>query len=429
MSLPLSLSAYRIVTRFVSPLSGALLSMRLNNAKEDPMRIDERRGLASVVRPAGGLVWLHGASVGEALSLMPLIERLTLDGRHALVTTGTVTSARLLAQRLPPGALHQFAPLDTPGFMRRFFAHWRPELALIAESEIWPNMILEARRAGTPLAMVNARMSARSFARWRRAPAFIAALLAEVDLCLAQSEADGRRLAELGAARVEVVGNLKFDAAPPPADQKELAELAGLVSGRQLWVAASTHAGEEAVAAAAHRRVAEVFPDVLTLIAPRHPHRGAAIADELGRLGFNCALRSRGEGPTSGVEVYVCDTLGELGLFYRLAGVVLAGKSFVGEGGQNPIEPARLGCAILHGPRVANFVDVYALLDAAGGAATVADAEELAATLTALFADPGRLRAMARAAAKAVETEGGAAERIMQAIAPLMRTDEPPAAA
>jgi 3-deoxy-D-manno-octulosonic-acid transferase len=429
MSLPLSLSAYRLITGLASPLSGALLSLRLNKAKEDPMRVDERRGIASLARPEGQLIWLHGASVGEALSLMPLVERLVRGGRRALVTTGTVTSARLLAQRLPPGALHQFAPLDAPGFMRRFFAHWRPDLALIAESEIWPNMILEARGAGAPLAMVNARMSARSYERWRRAPGFIAALLHEVELCLAQSEADAERLAGLGAGKVEVVGNLKYDAAPPPADQKELAELAGRVSGRQIWVAASTHPGEERIAAEAHRRVADVFPDVLTLIAPRHPDRGAAIADELRALGFNCALRSRGERPERGVEVYICDTLGELGLFYRLAGVVLAGKSFVGEGGQNPIEPAKLGCAILHGPHVANFIDVYALLDEAGGAATVTDADDLAATLISLFADPGRLRTVSRAAAKVVEAQGGTADRVMRAIAPLLPADEPPAAA
>ena len=239
-SLPLSLGAYRFVTRVASPLSGALLSLRLNKAREDPMRIEERRGVASLDRPEGPLAWLHGASVGEALSLMPLVERLTQGGRAALITTGTVSSARLLSQRLPPGALHQFAPLDTPGFMRRFFAYWRPDLALIAESEIWPNMILEASRAGAPLAMVNARMSARSYARWRRAPAFIAALLGRVDLCFAQSEADAGRLTDLGAARVRVVGNLKYDASAPPADQRELAELAGLVSGRQIWIAAST---------------------------------------------------------------------------------------------------------------------------------------------------------------------------------------------
>jgi len=429
MRTPPSLVAYRLLTALASPLSGALLSLRLNRGKEDPMRIDERRGLAGLARPAGRLVWLHGASVGEALSLMPLVERLAGEGRPALVTTGTVTSARLLAKRLPPHALHQFAPLDSPGMMRRFFAHWRPNLGLIAESEIWPNMIVEARRAGVPLAMVNARMSRRSYERWRRAPAFIGALLGEIGVCLAQSAADAQRLASLGAGAVEVVGNLKYDAPPPPADQKELAELAGLVSGRQIWVAASTHAGEEAVAAEAHRRVARVFPDVLTLIAPRHPDRGEAIAAELKALGFACALRSRGERPQRGVEIYICDTLGELGLFYRLAGVVLGGKSFVGEGGQNPIEPAKLGCAILHGPRVGNFVDVYALLDAAGGAAAVGNADQLATTLLTLFDDPGRLRAMGRAAVKAVEAQGGAADRIMAAVARLLPDDQPSAAA
>ncbi|THD42077.1 MAG: 3-deoxy-D-manno-octulosonic acid transferase [Bradyrhizobium sp.] len=429
MSLPLSLGAYRIATGLASPLSGALLSLRLNKAKEDPLRIEERRGVAGLPRPAGSLVWLHGASVGEALSLMPLVERLTQAGRRALITTGTVSSARLLSQRLPPGAMHQFAPLDTPGFMSRFFAHWRPDLALIAESEIWPNMILEAGRAGAPMAMVNARMSARSYARWRRAPAFIGALLARFDLCLAQSAGDGERLAALGAGQVRVVGNLKFDASAPPANQRELAELSGQVSGRQIWIAASTHAGEERIAADAHRRVAATFPDLLTLIAPRHADRGEAIRAELSAMGLRCALRSRGERPERDVEIYICDTMGELGLFYRLAGVVMVGKSFVGQGGQNPIEPAKLACAVLHGPQVANFTEVYGLLDGAGGAALVRDADELAAMLTMLFADPTRLRAMARAAAKAVEAEAGAADRVMQALAPLLAATDPPAAA
>ncbi|HYA73315.1 MAG TPA: 3-deoxy-D-manno-octulosonic acid transferase [Roseiarcus sp.] len=429
MSLPLTLGAYRLATRLATPLSGPLLSLRLNRAKEDPLRVDERRGFASLARPEGPLVWLHGASVGEALSLLPLVDRLTQSGRGALMTTGTVTSARLLAQRLPAGALHQFAPLDAPGFMRRFFAHWRPDLALIAESELWPNMILEARRAGAPLVMVNARMSARSFARWRRAPDFIAALLGQVELCLAQSEGDAERLAELGAPVVRVAGNLKFDAPAPPADRRELAALAGLTSGRQIWIAASTHEGEERIAAEAHKRVAQTFPDALTLIAPRHPARGEAILAQLQALGLNCALRSRGERPERETAIYICDTMGELGLFYRLAGVVMVGKSFVGEGGQNPIEAAKLASAVLHGPHVANFGDVYALLDEAGGAALARDAEELAAMLAALFADPARLRAMARAAAKAVEAQGGAADRVMQALGPFLPAASPPAAA
>ncbi len=429
MSLPLTLGVYRFVTRLATPLTGVLLSLRLNKSKEDPLRIDERRGIAGLTRPEGPLVWLHGASVGEALSLLPLIDRITQSGRFALVTTGTVTSARLLAQRLPPGGLHQYAPLDAPSFMRRFFDHWRPDVALIAESELWPNMIIEARRVGVPLVMVNARMSARSFSRWRRARAFIHALLAGVDLCLAQSQADAERLAELGAPDVRVAGNLKFDAPTPPADRQELAALAGMTSGRQIWIAASTHDGEERIAAEAHLKIAATFPDALTLIAPRHPARGAAILAELQAMGLNCALRSRGERPQRDTAIYICDTMGELGIFYRLAGVVMVGKSFNREGGQNPIEAAKLACAILHGPHVGNFLDVYALLDEAGGAALTNDADELAEMLLALFADPSRLRAMARAAAGAVETQGGAADRIMHALGPMLPAAPQPALA
>jgi 3-deoxy-D-manno-octulosonic-acid transferase len=416
MSLPLLLHAYRFATGALAPLSGSLLSWRLSRGKEDAARIGERRGLAGAARPAGQLVWLHGASVGEALSLLPLLERLTQRGCKVVITTGTVTSASLLATRLPAGALHQFVPLDVRRFVRRFIAHWRPDVLLLAESELWPNLILEASDALVPIILVNARMSERSFARWARASNFIGALLARIDLCLAQSEGDADRLTRLGAPRVALAGNLKYDAPPPPADRQELAELAGITSGRQIWIAASTHEGEEAMAGEAHRLIARTFPDVLTLIAPRHPARGAGIASQLEALGLACALRSRGQMPDARTAVFVCDTIGELGLFYRLAGVVFVGKSFAGGGGQNPIEPAKLASAILHGPHVANFADVYALLDAAGGAALVHDSPELAQVLSALFTDGARLRAMARAAAKAVEGQTGAIDRMLSAL-------------
>ena len=418
MSASISLGGYRLATWLATPLAGPLLSLRLNRGKEDAMRLDERRGLFARARPEGSLVWLHGASVGEALSLLPLIERLTQEGRQALITTGTVTSARLMERRLPAGAFHQFAPLDTPPFMRRFFAHWRPDLGLIAELEIWPNMIVEATKIGAPLVMVNARMSLRSFARWRRAKKFIAALLERFELILAQSFDDAERLEALGALEVQVTGNLKYDAPAPPADHHELAELSGLTSGRKIWVAASTHSGEERAAAEAHANIVKRFPDALTLIAPRHPGRGEAIEAQLRSDGFRTALRSRGERPEADVEIYICDTMGELGVFYRLAGVVFLGKSLTGEGGQNPIEPAKLGSAILHGPNVGNFADVYEGLDAAGGAWVTRDAGELAEALIELFADPGRLRAMTRAAADWVERQAGAADRTLQAIAP-----------
>ena len=403
-----------------TPLAGPILAMRLRRGKEDPRRIGERRGLTRLARPPGPLVWLHGASVGEAAVLLPFVERITRTGATPLVTTGTLTSAAMLAQRLPPGALHQYAPLDSPLFVRRFLKHWRPDAALVAESELWPNMIVELKRSGAPLAMVNGRISERSLSRWRKAPRFIAALMKDFDLCLARSESDGERLVALGASRVVVAGDVKFDAPTLPADRRELAELAGLTSGRQIWIAASTHEGEEVIAAAAHRRLREVFPDALTLIAPRHPDRGEAVLRQLEAQGLVCALRSRGDAISSGTAVYVCDTIGELGLFYRLAGVVFVGKSFVGGGGQNPIEPARLACAILHGPMVANFADAYTALDDASGALALARPDDLGDALIALFVDAARLRAMARAAADTVERRAGAVDRSMRALAALL---------
>ena len=415
---PLSLSAYRAATLAVSPLAGALLSLRLNKGKEDVERLGERRGTPGLARPDGPLIWLHGASVGETVSLLPLVERLTQAGFNTLMTSGTVTSARLMARRLPARALHQFVPLDAPNFLRRFFRHWRPDLGLIAESEIWPNMIVEAARAGTPLVMVNARMSARSFRRWSFAPNFVGALLGRFELVLAQTAADAERLAQLGARAPQVIGNMKFDAPAPPADRRELAELSGLVSGRRLWIAASTHPGEERAAGEAHRRLFGDFPDLLTLIAPRHPERGPEIAEELGELGLACRLRSRGERPDRDAHVYICDTIGELGLFYRLAGIVFTGKSLSSGGGQNPIEPAKLASAILHGPHVQNFADIYGPLDSEGGAAIVNDAAEMAASLGELFKNASRLRAMARIAADVVNRSGGAVERTLAAVAP-----------
>ncbi len=366
-------------------------------------------------------MWLHGASVGEGISLLPLVDALLARGCRILVTTGTVNAARVLAGRLPSGVVHQFAPLDLPGAVRRFLAHWRPGLAVLAESELWPNLVDALHRAAVPLVMVNARMSERSARRWARAPGFIGALLGRTALCLCQTEADAARYRALGAGRVAVSGLLKYDVPAPDADPEAVTRFAAAVGSRPLWIAASTHAAEEEMLLTAHLQVRRDVPEALTVVAPRQPNRGPALLAEAQRRGIPAALRSRGDAVHAGTALYIADTLGELGLWYRAAGLVFVGNSLAAPGGgQNPIEAARLGCAVLHGPYTANFTDVYPELDAAGGAIAVADALHLAEVVAVLLGDPAQLRVMGRAAAELVDGRGGATDRTAEALAPFL---------
>jgi 3-deoxy-D-manno-octulosonic-acid transferase len=418
--IPASLALYRAATSLAQPFAGALVAHRARLGKEDLSRAGEREGFAGRPRPPGRLVWLHGASVGETVSLLPIVARLCENSLNVLVTSVTMTSAGILARRLPPGALHQYSPFDTPLFMRRFLDHWRPDLALFAESELWPNAIIESRRRDIPLGLLNARMSERSLARWRRLPRTIAALTGCFDLCLAQSEVDAERYRFLGAHAVSTAGNLKYDVPPPPADQVELASLRGMTAGRPTLLAASTHAGEEAILAQAHGGLAARFPGLLTIIVPRHPQRGGEAVAAVRAAGLRPALRSQGQAPDGACDVYVADTMGELGLFYRLTPIVFMGKSLVPHGGQNPIEPAKLGAAILHGPHVENFAGVYAVLDEAGGARQISDGRALAEAFAELIVNPKGLRDMARAAGLAVDKLTGAVDRTMRAIEPYL---------
>ena len=414
------LSVYKCATAGLSPFAPALLRWRLRHGKEDAGRLPERTGYASLPRPPGPVVWLHGASVGEAVALLPLIGALRGRRWHTLLTTGTVTSAQLMEARLPPGAIHQFVPLDTPQFARRFLDHWRPQLVLLAESELWPNTLMEITDRDIPVALVNARLSARSAARWKKLPGFIGELLRRIDVTLAQSHGDAERFMELGAPRVSIAGNLKYDVPALPCDPQELGRLKARIGARPVWVAASTHDGEEEAAMQAHAKLAARWPNLVTVIAPRHPERGADIAALAAQRGLQVHMRSRKEDIGEHGCIYVADTIGELGLFYRVASVVFLGRSLTLAGGQNPIEPAKLGNAILHGPFVSNFSDVYRELDEAGGAIQVSDAETLGDMLGALFSDPARLRAMARRSGETVEKLGGATQAIMTAIEPFL---------
>lgn len=418
--LPFSLRVWRSLSSLLRPGATPFLLWRAGKGKEERGRLGERRGEASIARPEGRLIWMHGASVGETVSLLPLIERLVQRGFPVLVTSGTVTSARVLEKRLPAGAIHQFVPLDLPAFAQRFLDHWQPDLILITESELWPNMISAASERGTPMVMVNGRMSQRSFTRWSKFRPFAEAILSRFDLCLAQSDDDGRRLSALGAPRVAVSGNLKFDVLPPPADPMKVSSLSGVIGDRPVWMAASTHPGEEDMLFAIHRVLAPHFPGLVTLIAPRHPHRGEEIALTAQNYGLQTARRSQGLLPDGATDIYIIDTVGELGLFYRVSPLVFMGGSLVTHGGQNPIEPGKLGAAILHGPHVWNFTDVFAALDAAGGAAQVEDAKELAQTASDLLWDTARLREMARTAHDTVMKLGGAADRTLVELEPYL---------
>ena len=411
-----ALLLYRALGAAFAPFAPRFLAWRAGRDKEDASRLNERLGRAKIPRPAGPLVWLHGASIGEGLALLPMVEALTRSGAHALVTTGTTSSARVVGDRLPPGAIHQFAPLDCPSFARSFLDHWRPDAVVFAESELWPNLILEAQRRGAPLFLANARMSDRSVTRWRRAPRAAAEMLGAFDMIFAQGAEDAARFESLGAPRVKIAGNLKYDVAPPPADPQALAQLAAEIGARPVWVAASTHEGEEEICLAAHAILRLRFPDLLTIIAPRNARRGRDIVALARQTGATPALRSAHEKLSPATQVLVADTFGEMGLWFRLASLVFVGKSLVDGGGQNPIEPAKLGAAILHGPSVENFTDACAALDAAGGGARVNDATELAGKLAALFADPAQARAMARAASSAIDRLSGATRLVLQAI-------------
>ncbi|RFB78834.1 3-deoxy-D-manno-octulosonic acid transferase [Methylovirgula sp. 4M-Z18] len=413
------LTLYRGATRALSPFAGAFLTWRLAKGKEDRARLKERRGFASAPRPAGNLAWLHGASVGESISLLPLVDQLLARNFFVLVTTGTVTSAEILTQRLPARCLHQFLPLDAPAFVRRFLDHWRPDLALVAESELWPNLVYETNERHIPLVLVNARMSERSLKRWQRLPKLIGALLSRIDLILTQTQDEAARYMRLGAPRVLVSGNMKYDVPPPTADPAKLAELTAAIGDRPVWTAAVTREGEEEICGDAHLRLRERFPELLTIIVPRHSNRGGEINAQLTKLGLNVAARSKNETITPRTHVYLADTMGELGLFYRCSNLVLMGRTFTGFG-SNPIEPAKLGCAILHGPEYSNFKEVYETLDAEHGGLMVEDAEELAIALAAFLTDASKLRGTARIAKEVVQHQGGATSRIMHAIEPYL---------
>ncbi len=415
------LSAYRLMGAAAYPLIGGYVAWRASRGKEETSRRKERYGKTQHARPPGPLIWMHAASVGETVSVVPLIEHITSHRINIVLTTGTVTSAQVARERLGERVIHQYVPLDLKPAVSRFLDHWAPDLAIIAESEIWPMTILELGARRVPQVLVNGRLSDNSFAGWKKRSFLAEALFENLSHVVAQSEVDAERFRVLGARPVTVSGNLKVDSPAPPVDQEVLDELLDQVGNRPVWAAISTHDGEESIAGRVHQRLKTRHPEILTVIVPRHPDRAEEIASDLASQGLKVVRRSTGEAMEADTDVFLGDTIGEMGLYLRLTEIAFVGRSLTWEGGQNPLEPAMLETAVLAGRNVQNFRDSYQKLLETGGAKLVRDEEMLAGAVNYLLGNDAVRRAMIHAGVKTVQEMRGALARTTAALEPFIQ--------
>lgn len=412
---------YRIASKAFSPFAPRYLRKRLRLGKEDSSRLQEREGFATLAAPQGALLWIHGASVGETLSVLPLIHALLekYKGLNILVTSGTVTSAGLLHKRLPAGVIHQYIPLDVPLYAQRFLDYWRPDAVLWLESELWPNLLAEVKKRSISAALINARLSPRAAKRWRWAKRYVRAILSTFDIVLAQSESDATRLRGLAPSiPIILAGNLKFTAPALMGEPNALCELLAVVGVRPRWVMASTHAGEELIAVRVHRILKQRWPDLLTIIVPRHPSRAAEILPEMSDVAV--IQRSQGLLPAPNTDIYLADTLGELGTLYSASPIACVGGSFIPKGGHNPIEPAQCGCAVISGGDMSNFTDVAAQMAADGALVTVNTPEELAQEVSNLLSQPNYLLRRQEAARQTTLQQEHILHSVLAALEPVL---------
>lgn len=415
------LGMYRFAGAAAYPLVGPYVAWRASKGKEDRSRSRERYGVAGRERPDGPVIWVHAASVGETIAVVPLVKSILDYGVNIVLTTGTVTSAKVAEERLSDRIIHQYVPLDLKPAVSRFLDHWQPDLAIIAESEIWPMTILELGARRVPQVLVNGRLSDRSFASWRKRANIAEALFENLAHVVAQSELDGERFRALGARPVTVSGNLKVDTAPPPADEKALQVLKRQIGARPTWAAISTHDGEEIIATEVHATLRARHPGLLTIIVPRHPDRADALAAQISGMEMKAARRSKGDRITADIDILLGDTIGEMGLYLRLTEIAFVGRSLTSEGGQNPLEPAMLDTAVLAGRNVQNFRDSYQRLLESGGAKLVRDRAMLAGAVNYLLANEAARHEMMAAGVATVDEMRGALARTLRALEPYIQ--------
>ena len=414
------LGAYRYVGAAAYPMVGGYVAWRASKGKEDKNRRRERYGVASRERPEGPLIWFHAASVGETIAVVPLIESILDFGINIVLTTGTVTSAQVADERLGGRVIHQYVPLDLKPAVSRFLDHWHPDLAIIAESEIWPMTILELGARRVPQILVNGRLSDRSFKSWKKRAYIAEALFENMAHVVAQSEVDGERFRALGARPVTVSGNLKVDTPPPPVDERALHAVQRQIERRPTWAAVSTHEGEELMAAEVHAMLRNRHRGLLTIIVPRHPERAPALLQQFAEMGLNVARRSTGDRIMPDTDILLGDTIGEMGLYLRLTEIAFVGRSMTSTGGQNPLEPAMLDTAVLAGRNVQNFRDTYQRLIERGGAKIVRDRDMLAGAVNFLLGNEIARHDMMAAGASTVEEMRGALARTLKSLEPFI---------
>ena len=396
---------------------------RLCQEKEIYIRLCERRGVATLPRPQGLLIWFHAASNGESLSIMALIKALHDydSGLNFLVTTGTVTSATLMTQHLPAYAKHQFVPHDVPQWINRFLNHWRPHVFVCVESELWPNLIMQTSARSIPMIIINASISRKSMNSWQWNQSLLKKMLQCFTLILTQSLEHTERLSELDLKTIRTVGNLKFASPSLNYDKDEYLALQTQLKGRPVWLAASTHEGEEDIIFKAHKRLQHYYPNLLTIIVPRHPTRRDQILQVLKNYQLSYAQRSADQSISTMTQIYLADTLGELGLFYKLSPLVFVGGSLDNTGGHNLIEPAHFDCALLHGPNMHKQQAMASLFAEAEAAIVVHDVDDLVNTIKRLFDDSKMYISLQQRAHDVANSQYQVLQQTLDHILPIIR--------
>jgi 3-deoxy-D-manno-octulosonic-acid transferase len=413
------LYVYLLLSDTLSGVANQKLKARLKAGKEDPSRINERRGQSPNIRPEGEVIWFHAASVGESIALLGLIENIVEERplTNILITTGTTASANLINTRLPKKTIHQYVPLDVGKFVCNFLDHWRPNLAVFTESELWPCLIATAHARKVPLILINARISRKSFSKWKWLKGLVSSILSKFDIILCQDENTAKFIRKLSKSKIDpkVVGSLKESAPPLPFSEEDRSVISNQIGSRPIWLAASTHEREELMMAEAHEYARRFSRRLLLIIVPRHPNRGKKICSDLRNLGWQVSLRSDGEKINNYTEIYIADTFGEMGLWYRISSISFLGGSMTEVGGHNPFEPATLGSAILHGPHVWSAAEAYEELGKVKASLQVKNPEELSQAIVDLL-NPDTNASMAKSAWDLSSKEAEASSQALKEI-------------